>query len=225
VDRARCVFGKYNTRYSCIVYADEGYLEAYSFSSTTISAETTIHFTIDSIRNPSVEGPTGSWTVQTLDTQGSQVDVGENWYFDDDYWGPGNITTFEVEALSEGVGAYPVKYRFHMVPVGEICQDCYFQIDIPPEIEIVDREALTNKCGTDLQDFVEDEIRCYTDANMEYLYIDNGFLTSRTTNLTDDDYYDDPPDIYFTIDYFRNPRTPLPTTPWNITILNSTDDI
>lgn len=121
VDRARCVFGKYNTRYSCIVYADEGYLEAYSFSSTTISAETTIHFTIDSIRNPSVEGPTGSWTVQTLDTQGSQVDVGENWYFDDDYWGPGNITTFEVEALSEGVGAYPVKYRFHMVPVGEIC--------------------------------------------------------------------------------------------------------
>lgn len=57
------------------------------------------------------------------------------------------------------------------------------------------------------------------------MYIDNGFLTSRTTNLTDDDYYDDPPDIYFTIDYFRNPRTPLATTPWNITILNSTDDI
>ena len=63
VDRARCVFGKYNTRYSCIVYAADGYIEAYSFTSQTISAETTIHFTVDSIRNPSVEGPTGKWSI------------------------------------------------------------------------------------------------------------------------------------------------------------------
>ena len=43
--------------------------------------------------------------------------------------------------------------------------------------------------------------------------------------MTDDDYYDNPPDIYFTIDYFRNPREPVATDPWNITIYNKTDDI
>ena len=69
---------------------------------------------------------------------------------DDDLWTPGNITTFTVEALSEGVGAYPVEYRFHVQPVGEICQECYFAIDIPPEIEIVDEIALIDECGTNL---------------------------------------------------------------------------
>ena len=53
------------------------------------------------------------------------------WQFDDDYWYHGNITTFEVEALEEGVGMGPVEYRFHVVPNGEICQDCYFAIQIP----------------------------------------------------------------------------------------------
>ena len=57
------------------------------------------------------------------------------------------------------------------------------------------------------------------------MYIDGGFESFRTQNLTDDDYYDDPPDIYFTIDHFRNPRTSTATTPWNITIYNKTDDI
>ena len=28
-----------------------------------------------------------------------------------------------------------------------------------------------------------------------------------------------------TIDYFRNPREPVATTPWNITVYNSSDDI
>ena len=199
-------------------------IEIYEFTSSDISAGTMISFNVDSIRNPSIEGGTDAWVVEIIDDVGSTVDTG-TWYLDDDYWGPGNITTFTVTPGSEGVGQFPVEYTFHFIPVGEICQNCYFAIDIPPEIAIVDEDALENSCGTNLENFIEEEISCYLSADGTILYIDGGFESAPTTNLTDNDYYDDPPEVYFTIDYFRNPREPVATTPWNITVYNSSDDI
>lgn len=43
--------------------------------------------------------------------------------------------------------------------------------------------------------------------------------------MTDSDGWDNPPDLYITLDHFRNPRLPTATSPWNVTIYNKTDEM
>lgn len=158
-DRARCIFGRYKTRYDCQVFASERKIIARSFTDSTIKAGTLFHFTVDSIRNPGQLGATDDITIETIDQTDSQVDVGK-WKFLDGYYKHGNITTFEVTPLSDGLGKFPVNYRFHIVPNGEICQECYFWLEIPPEIEVIDRNAFEYKCASDYIDILDKSLDC-----------------------------------------------------------------
>ena len=118
-----------------------------------------------------------------------------------------------------------MKYDFTIQPNGEIPIGAYIEIELPTEIEIVDEDDFEASCGEDLYVFTQDYINCQVRNNMRTIRIINGFQFFPTTNLTDDDSSYDPPELLFTLDGFFNPREGVTTSPWNVTIYDSGDDV
>ena len=159
VPNSRCIFGRYNSRYFCQAFAETRKLEVYSFTDELIPAATLLNFTIDSIRNPGVYGETGEIMVQTLDNLGNAIDTG-TFKIDKDYYTISNFTSFQVQPLTQGVGQFPVDYRFILTPVGEMPIYSYFKIKIPSEIQISDETALESSCGKNLYAFTQNKVTC-----------------------------------------------------------------
>ena len=47
------------------------------------------------------------------------------------YYTSGNITQFRIIPSSQGVGEFPVKYKFTVTPNGEVERYAYLLIDLP----------------------------------------------------------------------------------------------
>ena len=97
--------------------------------------------------------------VQTLDNLGNAIDTG-TFKIDKDYYTISNFTSFQVQPLTQGVGQFPVDYRFILTPVGEMPVYSYFKIKIPSEIQISDETALESSCGKNLYAFTQNKVTC-----------------------------------------------------------------
>lgn len=228
IDRSSCTFFLENTQYDstpiCETLASSNTLQATYFLSSDIDAEEMIYFTFDSVISPGTYGTTGEITVNTIDSSETVVDQGF-WTFDAGYFTEGNITTFTISPQSTGVGEDPVKYDFNVQPNGEIPRYGYLQIDLPDEVTITNDRYFEDSCGEDIEAFTNSVISCVVMNNLRTIQIKDGFLYEASTNFTDTDGLYFPPDLYFTLDGFKNPRETGYTSPWNITIYNDSDKV
>ena len=125
---------------------------------------------------------------------------------DSDYFTTGNITLFTVSPQKSGVGLYPVKYDFRLIPNGEVLRYGYLKIDLPDDTFILDDNDFETSCGEDVYGFTNTDISCVVTDGGRTILIRDGFQNIGTTNFTDDDGLYSPPDLGFTLDRFQNPR-------------------
>lgn len=112
-----------------------------------------------------------------------------------------------------------------MQPNGEIPRYGYLQIDLPDEVTITNDRYFEDSCGENIEAFTNTVISCVVMNNLRTIQIKDGFLYEASTNFTDSDGLYFPPDLYFTLDGFKNPRETGYTSPWNITIYNDSDKV
>ena len=181
-------------------------------------------FTFNSIINPGTYGATGAITVKTLDSLNAAVDTG-TYTMAAGYFTAGNITTFSITPDNSAVGSYPVKYKFNIIPNGEVARYGYLEIALPAEIEIVNERDFEDSCGEKVYGFTNTKISCVVTNGGRTIQVKDGFLLAGSTNLTDSDglYY--PPDLLFTLNGFQNPRVAGFTSAWNVTIKNEWDKV
>lgn len=224
IDRSSCTFTGYDTRYYCRTYSDTNSIEVYSFTSSSISAQTVLYFTLDSILNPGTMDSTGAITLATIDSNSDVIDTG-TYTIDSGYFTKGNITTFTVTPQETGVGLYPVTYDFRVVPNGDCIRYSYLKIDLPDEIEIQDDNDFETSCGEDLTGFTNTVISCVVTNGGRSILIKDGFLYEASTLLSNGDGDYSPPDLRFSLANFKNPREAGYTGAWDVTILDRWDDV
>ena len=240
-DTSRCeVAGDlFSTRYSCNGYNNtvvngvtkQNTVEFYSFLDTEIGANTEFTFTIgDVLINPGTLEETGTIYISTVSNDGSRLDVG-NYTFEDGYFNTSIIETFEVTPLDTGVGMFPVTYRFRVIPTGDVPAGAYMELELPDEVKILSESALEKQCGGDYRDtllgFSYWKLNCQVRGNdNELIRINDGFKYLPTTNFSDPDIDNryDPPEFYFELPQFVNPRETVNTGTFNITIYNADRD-
>ena len=167
--------------------------------------------------------------MRTVDN-GNEVDGGEYPHDDNDdyldgYFNASIVEKFEVTPLDLGVGMFPVTYRFRVTPGGEVPAGSYFEIELPDEIRINDESAIEKSCGGVYRDTLlafTHEIDCKIQGDT-IIKIEDGFKYFATANFSDpaidNDY--DPPEFWFDLPQFINPRETTDTNPFNITIYNA----
>ena len=233
MDTSRCeADGDYFTsgRYSCNGYNETNTVELWAFSDATIPATTEFWFTIgDAIVNPSTLDRPGTITAKTVLANGDSIDTGSydcDDCFPDAYFNTSLIETFEVTPLDLGVGMYPVTYRFRVVPGGDLPVGAYFEIALPETIKINDESLIERTCGgtyrVELLAFTNSYINCQVNGG-NLISVKDGFKHYATANYSDplvDNHYE-PPEFYFDLPQFINPRETTDSAPFNITIFNA----
>ena len=222
MDRSSCTFfleGYTYSRYICATYASTNTIQVTSFLGADIAAETVIYFTVDSVINPGTFGATGEITINTIDASETVVDQGA-WVFDAGYFTTGTVTKFTVSPQSSAVGEDQVKYDFNVQPNGEIPRYGYLQLELPEEVTITSDRYFEDSCGENIEAFTNTVISCVVMDSKRTIQIKDGFLYQASTNLTDSDGVYFAPDLYFTLEGFKNPRATGYTSPWNVTVYN-----
>ena len=175
MDRSSCTFTGYDSRYFCRTYAETNSIEVFSFTSSTIQAQTVLQFTLDSIINPGTMEQTQAINVSTLDSNNDVIDSG-SYTLDSGYFTKGNVTVFTVTPQETGVGLYPVTYDFRIMPNGDLIRYTYLKIDLPDEIIIDDDNDFETSCGSNIEGFTNDVISCVVTNGGRSILIKDGFL-------------------------------------------------
>ena len=134
-----------------------------------------MNFSFDSIINPGTYDATGAITVNTLDSTSTKVDTG-TYTMAAGYFTAGNITTFSIAPENSAVGTYPVKYKFNVIPNGEVARYGYLEIDLPDEVVIIEERDFEDSCGESVYGFTNTKISCVVTNNGRTLQIKDGFL-------------------------------------------------
>jgi len=228
IDKSSCIFGGYNTRYYCQIFASKKQIEIRDFTTTLITAATLFTFTVDSIINPANFTDTGKGSIYTIDDKQEVLDTG-TWQMPQGLYKSGNITAFSVTPSSTGVGDFPVKYSFKVTPNGDVFRYSYLVIDLPQALYIPDDESrvrrFEDKCGENLFGFSNALISCVVANGGRQIQIKDGFLYADTKNLTDSDGLYFPPELGFTLNGFANPREGGTFGPFNVSIYNKWDKL
>jgi hypothetical protein len=160
--------------------------------------------------------------LSTIDSNGDPIDTGD-FTLDSGYFTTGNVTLFTVSPQETGVGLYPVKYDFRVIPNGEVERYGYLKIDLPDDTFILDDNDFETSCGEDVYGFTNTEISCIVTDGGRTILIKDGFLYVASANFTDDDGLYSSPDLGFTLDNFANPREAGFSSTWNVTVMSRMD--
>ena len=90
-------------------------------------------------------------------------------------------------------------------------------------MEITNDRYFEDSCGENIEAFTNTVISCVVMNSKRTIQVKDGFLYQASTNFTDSDGLYFPPDMYFTLEGFKNPKATGYSGPWNITIYNSSD--
>jgi hypothetical protein len=149
---------------------------------------------------------------------GGQVDTGtyNAWALGDTLFNSSFIEEFTVEADNLMAGVEGVTYKFHVHPHSRVVMGAYLVLDLPSEIEVTNPTGLSRGCSDgDISGFSYSVLSCTYNFATHQVTLEQGYKFAYSDG--------DPPEIYFTLTNFRNPRSTAPTSMFNITILSSSD--
>jgi hypothetical protein len=113
-------------------------------------------------------------------------------------------------------GVEDVTYKFHVHPHSRVVMGAYLVLDLPTEIEVTNPTGLSRGCSNgDISGFSYSVLSCTYNQPTHQVTLKQGYKFAFSDG--------DPPEMYFTLNYFRNPRSTAPTGMFNITILSASD--
>ena len=222
-DNQKCVFALLGITSSstptCTTTPTTNTISVSNIVSSTITAQTTFSFTLDSIISPGTFGITKAITINTIDKIGNVFDTG-SFALPSGYFTTGTVTFYSVWSQDTTPGAYPVKYDFTVTPNGEVQQSGYLSINLPNDIFISNKSDFETSCGLDLSGFTNSKITCVVTNSGRTIQIKDGFLSKGTSTLMDSNKLYSPPTLQFTLNKFTNPSKLGATGAFGVTIYN-----
>jgi hypothetical protein len=113
-------------------------------------------------------------------------------------------------------GQSDVTYFFDLMPHSRVVLGAYLFIDLPSELEVENSNQLSRGClDGDLSGFSYSVLTCSFNQVNHKITLKNGFKFAYSDG--------DPPNLYFSLTNFRNPRSTAQTEMFNITIFSAAE--